>query len=121
MTEVTPTAERERGGGEHGGLLADEEPGLARRLDGRLFDGGDRCVEFLDGGCGDGDDVGVAEDAMAGGEVGFLLEHVVVLGGLGGVLDLADLRALGLVGDVLDLLLADVASSRIGSHWGADQ
>ena len=55
---------------------------------------------------------------MSGGEVGFLLEHVVVLGGLGGVLDLADLRALGLVGDVLDLLLADVAgglaSERIG-------
>lgn len=65
MTEVTPPAERERGGGEHSGLLADEEPGPARRLDGRLFDGGDRCVEFLDGGCGDGDDVGVAEDAVS--------------------------------------------------------
>lgn len=48
-------------------------------------------------------------------------EHVVLLGGLGGVLDLADPRALGLVGDVLDLLLADVASSHIGSHRGADQ
>ena len=63
----------------------------------------------------------VAKDAVSGGEVGFLLEHVVVLGGLGGVFDLADLRALGLVGDVLDLLLADVASSGIGAHRGADQ
>jgi len=58
---------------------------------------------------------------VAGGEVGFLLEHVVILGGLRGVLDLADLRALGLVGDVLDLLPADVASSGIGAHRGADQ
>ena len=42
---------------------------------------------------------------MAGGEVGFLLEHVVVFGGLGGVLDLSDLRPLGLV----------------GAHWGVGQ
>ena len=96
-------------------MLADEEPGLAGGLDRCLLDGGDGCVEFFDGGCGDGDEAGVAEDAVAGGEVGFLLEHVVVLGGLGGVFDLADLRPLRLVGDVLDLLLADVEYSR---RWG---
>ena len=45
----------------------------------------------------------------------------MVLGGLGGILDLADLRALGLVGDVLDLLLADIASGLVGAHRGADQ
>ena len=38
----------------------------------------------------------------------------MVLGSLGGVFDLADLRTLGLVGDVLDLLLADVVGSGIG-------
>lgn len=64
-------------------MLADEEPGFAGRLDRGLLDCGDGCVELLDGGCGDGDEAGVAEDAVSGGEVGFLLEDVVVLGGLG--------------------------------------
>ena len=58
---------------------------------------------------------------MAGGEVGFLLEDVVVFGGLGGVFDLADLGALGLVGDVFDLLLADIAGGLAGAHGGADE
>lgn len=82
MTEVTPPAERERRGDEHGGLLADEEPGLAGGLGRCLLDGGDGGVEFFDGWCGDGDEAGVAEDAVTGGEVGFLLEHGVV-GGVG--------------------------------------
>lgn len=43
---------------------------------------------------------------MAGGDVCFLqLEYVVVLGGPGGVFDLAEFRALGLVGDVLAFFL----------------
>ena len=95
-------------------MLSDEEPGFAGGLDRGLLDCGHGCVEVFDGGCGDGDEAGVAEDAVSGGEVGFLLEHVVVFGGLGGVFDLADLCALGLVGDVLDFLLADVAGSGIG-------
>ncbi len=61
-----------------------------------------------------------AEDAVAGGNVCSLLEYVVVLGGLGGVFNLAELRALGQVGDVLDLLLADVACGLVGAHRGAD-
>ena len=81
--------------------MADEESGFAGGLDGGLFDGGDGGVEFFDGGCGDGDEAGVAQDAVAGGEVCFLLEDVAVFGGLGGVFDLADLGALGLVGDCL--------------------
>ena len=85
-------------------MLADEEPGFAGGLDRGLLNGGDGGIEFLDGRCGDGDEADVAKDAVSGGEVGFLLEHVVVLDGLGGVVHLADFRALGLVGDVLDLL-----------------
>ena len=84
-------------------MLADEEAGFAGGVDGCLFDGGDVGVEFLDGWRGDGDEAGVAEDAVAGGEVGFLLEDVVVFSGLGGVFDLANLGALDLVGDVFDL------------------
>ena len=83
--DLDPAAERERGGGERGGLLSDEEPGLAGGLDRGLLDGGDGGVEFFDGGCGDGDEAAVAQHAVAGGQVGFLMEHVVVLGGLGGV------------------------------------
>ncbi|WP_385900450.1 hypothetical protein [Tessaracoccus sp. O5.2] len=75
----------------------------------------------FDGGCGDGDEAGIAEDAVAGGDVCFLLECVVVLGGLEGVFDLAGFRALGLVGDVLDLRVADVACGLVGVHRGADQ
>lgn len=45
---------------------------------------------------------------MAGGQVGLLLEDVVVLGGLLGVFDLPDPLALGSIRDVLGLLLADV-------------
>ena len=58
---------------------------------------------------------------MAGGEVGLLLEDVLVLGGLLGVLDLADLLALGGVGDVLGLLLADVAGGPVGAHRRVEQ
>ena len=80
--------------GEGLGLLTDEEPRLAGGLDGGLFDGGDCGVEAVDGGGGDADEAGVAEDAVACGEVGFLLEDVVVFGGLGGVFDLPDFLAL---------------------------
>lgn len=66
-----PTEERERGGGKRCSLLIDEESGLTRCLDRGLPNGRDSGVEFLDGGCGDGDEAGVAEDAVAGGEVGF--------------------------------------------------
>lgn len=75
-------------------LLANEEPCLAGRLDGGLFDGGDGDVEVVVGGGGDADEAGVAEDAVACGEVGFLLEDVVVFGGLARVFDLPDLLAL---------------------------
>ena len=61
---LDPAAERERGGGERGGLLSDEEPGLTGCLDRGLLDGGNGCVEFFDGGCGDGDEAGEAEDAV---------------------------------------------------------
>src|SRR5699024_935709 len=70
---------------------------------------------------GDGDQSGDAEDSVAGGEVGFLLEDVVVLGALGGVFDLADLGALGGIGDVFDLLLADVSGGLVGAARGVDQ
>ena len=89
---------------------ADEQPGLAGRLDGGLLDSGGSRLQVVFGGCGDGDESGVAADAAPTGEVSFLLEHIVVLGGLGGVVDLADLLALGLVGDVLGLLAASRAT-----------
>jgi len=57
--------------------LSGEESGFAVGLDGGLFEGGDVGVEVFDGFCGDGDEAGVAQDAVAGGEVGFLLEDVV--------------------------------------------
>ena len=102
-------------------MLSGEESGFAVGLDGGLFEGGDVGVEVFDRGGGDGDEAGVAQDAVAGGEVGFLLEDIVVFGGLGGVFDLSDFGALGLVGDVLDFLLADVTSGLIGACGGADQ
>lgn len=58
---------------------------------------------------------------MAGGQVGFLLEHVLVLGVLRGVLDLPHPGTLSGVRDVFDLLLADVAGGLVGAHWGADE
>lgn len=102
-------------------MLSGEESGFAVGLDGGLFEGGDVGVEVFDRGGGDGDEAGVAQDAVAGGEVGFLLEDIVVLSRLGDVFDLSDFGALGLVGDVLDVLLADVAGGLVGAHGGADQ
>ncbi len=107
------------GGGEGLGLLADEESGFAGGLDGGLFDGGDGDVEVVGGGGGDGDEAGVAEDAVACGELGFLLEDVVVFGGLAGVFDLPDLLALGGVGDVFGFFLRmsrAAWSERMGVH-----
>ena len=40
--------------------MADEEAGFAGGLDRGLLDGGDVGVEFLDGGCGDGEETGIA-------------------------------------------------------------
>ena len=51
---------------------------------------------LVGGWCGDGDESGVAADAVTAGEVGFLLRDVVVFGGLGD-------DAVGLVGwDLMD-------------------
>lgn len=62
--------------------MADEPAGFTRGLDGGLFDGSDRCVQPFWSRCGDGDEAGHSEDAMAGGEVGLLLEDVAEFGGL---------------------------------------
>lgn len=53
-------------------MLADEELGLTGCSDHCLLDSGDGGVEFLDGGRGDGDEAGAAEDAVCDGEVDFL-------------------------------------------------
>ena len=63
-------------------MLPGEESGFAVGLDGSLFEGGDVGVEVFDRRGGDGDQAGVAQDAVASGEDGFLLEDVVVFGGL---------------------------------------
>ncbi|MPN05342.1 hypothetical protein SDC9_152592 [bioreactor metagenome] len=83
--------------------------------------GGDSGVKVVACGGGDADETGVAEDAVACGEVGFLLEDVVVFGGLARVFDLSDLLTLRGVRDVLGLLLADVAGGLVGAHRGAQQ
>src|SRR5699024_5882345 len=106
------------GGGERDRLLPDQPPRFAGGLDRCLLDRRDRGVELLNGGGGDGDEAGVAQHPVPGGQVGFLAQHVLVLGGLGGVLDLADLRPLGAVADVFHLLLADVAGGLVGSARG---
>lgn len=51
-------------------MLSGEESGFAVSLNGGLFEGGDVTVEVFDGFCGDGDEAGVAQDAVACGEVG---------------------------------------------------
>jgi len=58
---------------------------------------------------------------VAGGQVGFLLEHVLVLGVLRGVLDLPHPGTLSGVRDVFDLLLADVACGLVRAHRRVDQ
>lgn len=70
----------------------------------------------------DGDEAGGAKDAVTGGQFRLLLEDVVVLGGLLGVLDLAEPLVLGSVGDVLGLLLADVRGGQVvGAHGRVEQ
>ena len=71
--------------------------------------------------CGDGHEADVAQDSVTSGEVGFLLENVGVLRGMGAVLNLTDLRALGLVADVLDLLPTDVWRGQVEAHRGVVQ
>lgn len=101
-------------------MLSGEESSFAVGLDGGLFEGGDVGVEIFDRGGGDGDQAGVVQDAVAGSEVGFLLGNVIVLSRLGGILDLSAIRALGLVGDVLDCLFTDVVGGLLGAHRCAD-
>ncbi len=90
--------------------------GLAGALDGGLLDVSDGSLQFVGVLSTDRDESGGAEDAVASGEIGLLLEHVVELGTLLCVFDLADPLALGGVGDVLGLLLADVARGLVGAH-----
>lgn len=78
-------------------------------------------VEFFRGRGADGDEAGVAEDAVPGGEVGFLLEHVAVFGGLGGVFDLPHLLPLRRVRDQLGLLLSDVPRRLIRTNLRTHQ
>ena len=101
-------------------MLSGEESSFAVGLDGSLFEGGDVGGEIFDRGGGDGDQAGVVQDAVVGSEVGFLLENVVVLSRLGGILDLSDLRALGLVGDMCECLLTDVAGGLVRAHRCTD-
>ncbi len=97
-------------------MLSGEESGFAVGLDGGLFEGSDVDVEVFDGFYDDGDETGVAQDAVVGGEVSFLLEDVVVCGALGSIFDLSDFGALSLVGDVLDFLLTDVTGGLVRAH-----
>ena len=101
-------------------MLSGEESSFAVGLDGSLFEGGDVGGEIFDRGGGDGDQAGVVQDAVVGSEVGFLLENVVVLSRLGGILDLSDLHALGLVGDMCECLLTDVAGGLVRAHRCTD-
>lgn len=66
------TAEGKGCGGEGLGLLSGEESGFAVGLDGGLFEGGDVGVDVFDRGGGDGDQAGVTQDAVAGGEVALI-------------------------------------------------
>ncbi len=80
-----------------------------------------RRLEFVGVGCADGDQSGRAQVAVAGGLVGLLLECVVELGTLLSVLDLTNPLTLGGVGDVLGLLLADVAGGLVGAPGSASR
>ena len=70
------TAQRQAATPKRLGLLAPEPPRLARGLDCGLLDVGDGAFEFVGVLGADGDEAGGAQDAVAGGEVGFLLEDV---------------------------------------------
>lgn len=98
------------------GPVDPQSPRLAGGLDRGLFDVGNRAFQLIGVLGAGGDGPGGAEDAVAGGEVRFLLEDVVVLRGLSGVLDLTNPLTLGVVGDVLRLLLTDVAGGLVGAH-----
>lgn len=72
-------AQRQGGGGERLRLLTPEPTGFARGLDRSLLDIGDGALEFVGVLSAYGDQTGGPEDAVSGGEVGLLLEDVVVL------------------------------------------
>src|SRR5680860_486741 len=74
------TAQRQRRRRERLGLLPPEPPRLAGGLDGGLLDVGDCPFELVGVLGADGDEASGAEDAVAGGEVGLLLEDIAVLG-----------------------------------------
>src|SRR5699024_8246956 len=65
--------------------------------------------------CGGGDvnETGEAQDAVPGGEVGLLLEHIMVFSSLSGVFDLPDLLPLRRVTDVFCFLLPNIPSRLI--------
>ena len=90
------------------GLLPPQAPGLAPGLDRGLLDGGDVVLKLVPVAGADRDEAGRAQHAVPGGELGLLGQDVVVLGDLGGVLDLAHAGALGRLGDVAGLLAAQV-------------
>jgi hypothetical protein len=71
-----------------------------------LLDVGDGSSEVVGVLGADGYEAGGTQDAVACGEVGFLLEDVAVLGGLLRVFDLSDPLSLGCIGNVLGLLIA---------------
>lgn len=97
-------------------MLTDKAAHLARCLDRGLLDGRDSDIQLVDGWRGNSDQAGGTQHAVAGREVGLLLEDVTVFCCGGGILDLADTAALVGVADELGLLLAEVSSGLVGAH-----
>jgi hypothetical protein len=98
-----------------------EPPCLAGCLDGGLLDGGDLAFEVVGIARAHGNESGAAEHAVPSGEVGFLLEHVLILRRLLCVLDQANALSLGRVGDVVGLLLADVPGGAVCEDWRVEE
>ena len=109
-------AQRQRCRDEGLRLLADEPARFAGSLNGGVLDGCDCGVELIDGGRGHAHETGGAQHPVTGSEVCFLLQHVVVLRGRAGILDLADATALVGVADEFGLLLAEVARGLIRAN-----
>jgi hypothetical protein len=115
------TSQRQRCSRKTLSLLPPDPTGFARTLNRCLFDRGDGSLKLIGIGSTDGQESRCSQDAVPGGQVGLLLEDVLVFRRLLGVLDLADLLALGSVGDVLSLLLASVPGSSVGAHGCVEQ
>ena len=101
--------------------MNDEAAGFAGGLDRCLFDLRYGRFELFTGGGADGDEAGVAEDAVTARKICFLLQYVLVFGGLLSVFDLPDLLPLRGVRDVFDLLLPDVPGGLVGPDRGAQE